>query len=309
VRTAFIESLVEQARSNPRIMLLTADLGFTVLERFAKEFPTRFFNVGVAEANMIGVATGLALDGWIPYVYSIATFAAMRGFEQFRDGPVLHQLPVRIIGIGGGFAYGHAGITHFALEDYAIYRALPGMTVLSPADPSQTRTMMRRIEALPGPVYCRLGKGGNPELPGLDGRFSLDGIELIGDGRDVLLLGTGSISFQVAEAAADLAREGIRATMGVAATLHPGPVEALERLGRAFPLVVTIEEHFVTGGLGSLAAEVFSRGGAGPRLHRMGVNEMTLGISGSAEFLRARVGLSRPQIVDFVRRMVRERSG
>jgi len=309
VRTAFIESLIDQARRNPRLMLLTADLGFTVVERFAREFPSRFINVGVAEANMIGVATGLALDGWIPYVYSIATFASMRGFEQVRDGPVLHQLPVRIIGIGGGFAYGHAGITHFALEDYAIYRALPGMTVISPADPAQTRSMMRQIEALPGPVYCRLGKGGNPELPGLGGRFSLDGIERIGDGQDVLLLSTGSIAVQVAEAAADLAHEGIRATVGVAATLHPGPVEALERLGRAFPLVVTIEEHFVTGGLGSLAAEVYSRGGSGPRVQRLGVNEMTLGISGSADFLRARVGLSRPQIVDSVRSALRGRPG
>jgi transketolase len=306
MRTAFIQTLLDQARANDRIMLLTADLGFTVVEAFAKEFPSRFLNVGVAEANMIGVATGLALDGWIPYLYSIATFASMRGFEQFRDGPVLHQLPVRLVGIGGGFAYGHAGITHFALEDYALFRTLPGMTVLSPADPDQTRSALRRIESLPGPVYCRIGKGGNPPLPGLEGRFQLEGIERIGTGKEALLLSTGSIAVTVAQAAADLERDGIRTTVGVVATLHPGPAAAFEQLGREFPIVVTVEEHFANGGLGSLAAELLPRDG-GPMLHRLGVQEMIVGVSGSADYLRDRVGLSRAGIADFVRKALRGR--
>ncbi|HVR83825.1 MAG TPA: transketolase C-terminal domain-containing protein [Planctomycetota bacterium] len=309
MRTAFIETLLDLARKDDRVMLLTADLGFTVVERFAKEFPGRFVNVGVAEANMMGVATGLAMDGWVPFVYSIATFASMRGYEQVRDGPVLHQLPVRIIGIGGGFAYGHAGITHFALEDYAIFRTLPGMTVISPADPDQTRAAIQQTAALPGPVYFRIGKGGNPALPGLGGRFRLQAVERIGEGRDVLLLTTGQIATVAAEAAAALEKEGIRVTLGVAATLEPAPVESLAALGREFPIAVTLEEHFVTGGLGSLAAEVFSSSGAGPRLLRLGVQEMTLGITGSAEFLRRRCGLSLDQIVDRIRTAVRGRSG
>jgi transketolase len=309
VRTAFIETLLDLARKDSRVMLLTADLGFTVVERFAKEFPSRFVNVGVAEANMMGVATGLAMDGWVPFVYSISTFASMRGYEQVRNGPVLHRLPVRIIGIGGGFAYGHAGITHFALEDYAIFRVLPGMTVISPADPDQTRAAIRETATLPGPVYFRIGKGGNPALPGLEGRFSMGAVERIGAGRDVLLLTTGSIATVAAEAAALLEQEGIRLSLGVAATLHPAPVEALTRLGREFPIVVTLEEHFETGGLGSLAAEVFSSSGGGPRLVRLGVKEMTLGITGSAEFLRRRCGLSCEQVAQSVRDAVRGRSG
>jgi len=179
------------------------------------------------------------------------------------------------------------------------------MTVISPADPGQTRSAIRQTASLPGPIYYRIGKGGNPALEGLDGRFSLDGVERIGEGREVLLLATGSIALLAAEAAASLARDGIRAAVGVAATLHPSPVRALERLGREFPLVVTLEEHFLVGGLGSLAAEVFSASGTGPRLLRLGVLEMIQGITGSAEFLRARAGLARDRIVEQVRASLR----
>src|SRR5258708_37372003 len=130
---------MQLSQKDKRICLLTGDLGFTVLERFAAASPERFFNVGAAEANMMGLATGLALDGWVPYVYSIATFASMRGYEQIRNGPVLHHLPVRIIGIGGGVSYGHAGAPHYALEDFSLIRALPSSAVIAPAHPGQTR--------------------------------------------------------------------------------------------------------------------------------------------------------------------------
>lgn len=296
MRTAFIETLMEIAAKDSRVLLLTADLGFTVLERFAEAYPGRFVNVGVAEANMMGLATGLALDGWRPYVYSIATFASMRGYEQFRNGPVLHRLPVRVIGIGGGFAYGHAGITHFALEDYAILRALPGLTVVSPADPGQTRTALRETAGLPGPVYYRIGKGGNPTLPGLEGRFVLSGVDRIREGKDLLLLTTGPIAPEVANAAEALARQGVQATVAVAATLSPAPKEALTRLASDFPLVVTVEEHFATGGLGSMAAEILSGLARRPRLRILGVTEMTVGIGGSMEFMRDRAGLTAERI-------------
>jgi transketolase len=296
VRTAFIETILEMAAKDPKILLLTADLGFTVLEKFAKAFPGRFVNVGVAEANMMGLATGLALDGWKPYVYSIATFASMRGYEQVRNGPVLHQLPVRIIGTGGGFAYGHAGITHFALEDYAIFRTLPGMTVVSPADPAQTKSALLETAALPGPVYFRMGKGGNPAVPGLNGRFKLGDLERVRVGKDALLVVTGPITPVAVEAAAELERQGINAAVLVAATL--GPVSAV-KLGAqldSFPVVATIEEHFVRGGLGSLVAEVLSQRGAKSRLVRLGVDEMITGVSGSMDYLRRRAGLMSDQI-------------
>lgn len=305
MRTAFIESILDLAAKDPQILLLTADLGFTVVERFAKAFPKRFVNVGVAEANMIGLATGLALDGWKPYLYSIATFASMRGFEQVRNGPVLHGLPVRIIGIGGGFAYGHAGVTHFALEDYSLYRTLPGIAVFSPADPAQTRSLMEQTAALPGPAYYRIGKGGNAPLPGLDGRFRIDGIERVREGKDVLLLTTGSIATVVAEAASDLERDGVRASVAVAATLNPSPKAALAALAREYPLVVTVEEHFSAGGLGSMAAEVLAGLASRPRLEIIGVESMETGITGSMDFMRRRAGLSRDQIAARVLKAIR----
>ena len=137
MRGTFITGLVDLAAADERIVLLTGDLGYTVIEPFADRFPERFFNVGVAEQNMIGVATGLAEAGFIPFAYSIATFASLRAYEFIRNGPVAHHLPVRIVGVGGGFEYGSAGFTHHALEDLAVMRVLPEMTVIAPADARQ----------------------------------------------------------------------------------------------------------------------------------------------------------------------------
>jgi transketolase len=142
VRATFIRTLVELAEEDERIVLLTGDLGFTVVEPFAERFPDRFFNVGVAEQNMVGVATGLAEAGFVPFAYSIATFATLRSYEFVRNGPVLHHLPVRIVGVGGGLEYGMNGLTHYALEDIAVMRTQPGMTVLAPADFQQARTAL-----------------------------------------------------------------------------------------------------------------------------------------------------------------------
>ena len=296
MRAAFIDTILELAAKDPKILLMTADLGFTVLEKFSKAFPGRFINVGVAEANMMGLATGLALDGWKPYVYSIATFASMRGYEQVRNGPVLHQLPVRVIGTGGGFAYGHAGITHFALEDYAIFRTLPGMTVISPADPAQTRNALLETVDLPGPVYFRIGKGGNPGVAGLSGRFKLGDLERVRVGKDALLVCTGPITPAVMEAAADLERQGVQTTVLVAATLSPASAIKLGAQIDSFPVIVTVEEHFIRGGLGSLIAEVLTQRATRPRLVRLGVDEMITGVSGSMDFLRRRAGLAPDQI-------------
>ena len=133
MRGTFIRTLVDLAAEDTRIVLLVGDLGYTVVEPFAESFPDRFFNVGVAEQNMVGVATGLAESGYIPFIYSIATFASMRAYEFIRNGPLVHNLPVRVIGVGGGFEYGSAGVTHHALEDIAVMRTLPGMQVIAPA--------------------------------------------------------------------------------------------------------------------------------------------------------------------------------
>jgi transketolase len=304
MRTALVETLVEMADADDRIFLLTADLGFSVVERFAQRHPRRFVNVGVAEQNMIGIATGLAQLGFMPFCYSIATFASMRGYEQVRNGPVLHRLPVRVIGIGGGFAYGHAGPTHFALEDLVIMRAQPGMTVLAPADPAQTRAAARTLTDLKGPAYLRVGKGGNPEVPGLGGRFALDRPEIVRAGRDLLFITTGEIVFDALEAANILEHDGVSAAVAVLAHLGQRPADALTELLGSYEVVVSVEEGYATGGLGALVAEAISTAGLRTRLLVRGVNEDFDGYSGSQSFMKARHALDAAALATASRSML-----
>ena len=305
MRIALVEALMELAAGDPRVFLLTADLGFTVVERFAAQFPSRFLNVGVAEANMVGIASGLAVSGFIPYAYSIATFASMRAYEQFRNGPILHHLPVRLIGIGGGYAYGHAGATHFALEDLGIGRIQPNLTVIAPADPAQTRSAVFVAHHLPGSVYFRIGKGGNPIIPELGGRFALDRVEIIREGRDILLLSTGGITAEVVKAARVLRRDGINACVAVAATLSPPPNQEIAALLSTFQHVMTIEEHYVIGGLGSLVAEILAEAGASVRFARLGVKSAPDGIVGSHAYLLQQHGLAQDGIAKSARALLR----
>jgi transketolase len=296
MRAALIETLMELAERDPKVFLLTADLGFSVVERFASRYPTRFLNVGVAEANMIGIATGLATRQYTPYCYSMSTFTTMRAYEQIRDGPVLHGLPVRLIGIGGGFAYGHAGITHFGLEDYAVGRAQPRLAVVSPCDPPQTSAAVRAMHAHPGPVYFRIGKGGDPVIPELGGRFRPGELEVMSEGSAALLLSTGSISVEMIAAARLLASQGFPCTTAAVPCLSPFRARALVDLMKPHRLVATVEEHYTTGGLGSLVAEIIADHGLAHRLHRIGVSGMPTGVSGSQAFHRRRSGLNREAI-------------
>jgi transketolase len=291
MRDDFVAELSELAAADERVVLLTGDLGYMVLDVFSSRFPDRFFNVGVAEQNMVGMATGLAEAGYIPFVYSIATFATLRPYEFIRNGPVLHDLPVRIVGVGGGFDYGFNGITHFALEDYAIMRAQPGLTVVAPADSAQARAAVRATRELPGPIYFRIGKRGTP-VPGLDGRFALGAVQLIGEGTDVALIAIGSVAREARRAAEMLAEEGIAATVAVVSTFDPSPVAGLAELLGGVSLAVSVEAHYLNGGLGSLVAETIAERGLNTRLVRAGVDVVPRGLAGSQEFLEDRFGLS-----------------
>jgi transketolase len=304
VRKAFVEALLELAAEDDRIFLLTGDLGWSVLEEFAAKRPDRFLNAGVAEANMAGVAAGLAQAGFVPFIYSIATFSSMRCYEQVRNGALLHHLPVRVVGIGGGYAYGHAGPTHYALEDLAIARAQPGMTVLAPADPGQARAVVRATAGLPGPAYLRIGKGGNPEVPGLDGRFALGRPEVVREGRQVLFLATGTITHEALAAARRLEGEGISAAVAVLAHVGFAASPALVDLLRAFPAAVSVEDGFSAGGLGSLAAEAIAQEGLPCRLKIRGVGRPFSGASGSEAHMRAEAGLDAGALAAAARALV-----
>ena len=292
MRRAFAKALYDIAESDERIVLMTADLGFMVLEDFAQAYPSRFFNVGVAEANMIGLATGLAASGYIPFVYSIATFASMRGYEQIRNGPILHNLPVRVIGVGGGFEYGHAGFTHHALEDLAIARVQPGLTVIAPADHLQASSAIRLTYDLPGPIYYRIGKREDYVLAGLEGRFRLGRADVVREGPDILIVTLGSISAEVVKAADKLAEKGVGTTICVVSSLRPAPYGDLcDLLGR-FPVSLTVEEHYTEGGLGSLVCEIVAETQANCRIIRCGVRALPTSVCGSEGSLREANGLS-----------------
>jgi transketolase len=295
MRDDFVAELAELAAADERVVLLTGDLGYLVLDVFSNRFPERFFNVGVAEQNMVGIATGLAEAGYVPFVYSIATFASMRPYEFVRNGPVLHNLPVRIVGVGGGFDYGHNGITHFALEDFALMRAQPGLTVVAPVDGAQARAAVRITSEHDGPIYFRIAKQ-STSVPGLNGRFSLGRAQLIGDGADVALIAIGSIAREAQRAAELLAEEGVGATVAVVSTFNPSPIEDLAELLGGVTLAISVEAHYLNGGLGSLVAETIAERGLSCRLIRAGVDATPRGLAGSQRFLEDRFGLSAPRL-------------
>jgi transketolase len=294
MRGAFIQTLTDLAAQDERIVLLTADLGFTVLEAFAHAYPTRFYNVGVAEQNMAGMATGLAEAGLIPFIYSIGTFASLRGYEFIRNGAVMHHLPVRVVGVGAGLEYSTAGLTHSTLEDIAVMRAQVGLRVIAPADGPQTRQALLETWNSPDPIYYRIGKNDKLVIPGLEGRFSADAPILLGEGHDLLIAVTGSITAEALQVAQSLAEHGITTTLAIFASLNPSP--PCHDLLRRFRHTVSLEDHYINGGLGSLLAEQIAEGGAGCRLLRCAIEQRPDGLTGSLAFLRQHYGLSAAQV-------------
>jgi transketolase len=300
VRREFVAGLVELAEADDRVALLTGDLGFMALEPFAERFPDRFFNVGVAEQNMVGIATGLAEAGFIPFVWSIATFATLRPYEFIRNGPVAQGLPVRIVGIGGGFDYAHNGLSHFALEDIAVLRAQPALRLLVPADGDQARAAVRALPDIAGPAYIRVGRNSTP-VPGLDGRFACGRLAQIGERTDVVIVATGSITHSAVAAAERLERDGIEASVAVVSSFNPGPDDDLCALLANAGLALSVEAGYVQGGLGSYVAELIAEHRIGCGLRRCGVRTVPSGAVGTQQYLEARHGLSPEALADTVR--------
>jgi transketolase len=292
MRAAFVRTLTELAAEDRRIALLTGDLGYMALEPFIERHPDRFFNIGVAEQNMVGIATGLAEAGFVPFVYSIVTFATLRPYEFIRNGPVWHRLPVRIVGVGGGFEYGAQGLSHHGLEDVGVMRVQPGMSVVAPADHQQMASALRATWNVPGPVYYRIGKDDKTVVPGLEGRFRPGRAEVVRDGTDVAIVAMGSVASEAAAAAQTLADRGVRARLLVVASVQPAPRDDLRAALADVPLVVSVEAHYVNGGVGSLVAEVIAEHGLRCRLVRAGVRALPDARVGSQAYMHGLHGLS-----------------
>ncbi len=297
MRASFVEALVKIAEKDSRVMLLTADLGFMALEPFSEKFPDRFVNVGVAEQNMIGIATGLAEAGFIPFVYSIVTFATLRPYEFIRNGPILHQLPVRIVGIGGGFEYSNAGNSHHGIDDVGALRVQPGIQIFSPADGNQTKTVIEKTWKLPGPIYYRLGKDDRLVIPELNGHFEINEIQTIHDGKDCLILTMGSIANEAVKAAALLKTKGISAKIATVVSLNPPPIDAIKSILKGFSKVYTVEAHYISGGLGSTVCEIVAENGLPTQVVRCGVKKLADGKTGNQAYFHDLHGLSSEKIV------------
>ena len=297
MRTAFIETLCDLAESDERIWLLTGDLGYSVLERFATRFPSRFVNVGVAEQNMTGVAAGLALSGKVVFTYSIANFPIMRCLEQIRNDVCYHNLDVKVVAVGGGLTYGPAGYTHHALEDLAVMRAMPNMTVLAPGDPVEAGLATKAIVARSGPCYLRLGKSGEPVVHQTEPEFQIGRAIAVREGNDVVLISTGNMLPTAIQVSDILAAEGISSRVLSMHTLKPLDAGAIQRAA-GIGMIVTIEEHHAVGGLGSAVSEVLGAmsGANRPRLLTLNVKAQRLTTIGSQAYLRRHYDLDAESI-------------
>jgi transketolase len=255
MRNAFVQALTEAAARDPRIMLLTADLGYKIFDDFARRFPSRFMNVGIAEANMVGVATGLAMEGRKPFIYSIVPFVTLRAFEQVRNDICYHQADVTAVGVGGGYSYGPNGPTHHALEDIGAMRMLPGMTVVCPGDPAETSAAVQALAIHRGPAYLRLGRAGEPTVHQGSVSFQLGRGIQVRAGGDVALLSTGNMLAASVDTAALLAARGLGCRVLSLHTVKPLDAAMIEAAARETRLVVTLEEHFLAGGFGSACCD------------------------------------------------------
>jgi transketolase len=304
MRTAFIETLCEVAARDERVWLVCGDLGYSVLEPFAERFPRRYLNVGVAEQNMTGVAAGLALAGNVVFTYSIANFPVMRCLEQIRNDVCYHHLPVKIVAVGGGLAYGSAGYTHHGVEDLAVMRALPAMTVCAPGDPLETRALVPRIAASAGPCYLRLGKAGEPRVHAAQPALELGQALKLRDGTDAALLTTGGVLTLGVAAQEALAARGTRCALWSFPTVEPLDLAALRDIAARFPRIVAIEEHG-KGGFTSAVAEALLDVGFRGGYRALRLDPAPLTRAGTQETLRARSGLS----VDGIASAVQELAG
>ena len=288
MRNAFIRGLTALAERDDRVVFLTGDLGYKLFDNFAERFPGRFLNAGVAEQNMVGVAAGLALEGFRPFVYSIATFATLRCLEQIRDDVCYNGLAVTVVGVGGGFSYGANGPTHHATEDLAVMRALPNMTVVAPGDPVEAELA---VAALPDtPTYLRLGRAGDPVVHQLPPEFRIGRAITVREGDDCALLSTGGMLPTAVEAAELLAESDIAARVVSMHTVKPLDEDALERSCRT-RLTVTLEEHSRVGGFGSAVSEwMAANNGSGPLLSIAAEDTFAAEV-GDGDSLRRRNGL------------------
>lgn len=271
-RDAFGKVIVELGTENEVVVALTADLTDSVkLNEFKEKFPNRFFNLGVAEQNMMGVAAGLTLAGKIPYACTYAVFSSMRALEQVRTDIAYNDLPVRIVSSHGGISFGVAGATHQAIEDIGIYRGIAGMTVLVPADAVETASIIRATVDLPGPVYVRLNRIKEKPVYTSEVAYQIGQPDLIESGKDILLIATGAQVGESVDAAKLLQESGVDAGVLNVSSIKPIDQTTMVDILNNYPVVMTVEQHNIINGLGSAIAEIIAENRLNMRFKRHGL--------------------------------------
>ena len=304
MRDAFAAELYDIVAEDPRVMLLMGDIGFKVFDRIGADFPARLINMGVAEANMIGVSAGLALSGKRPFVYTIIPFLTMRAFEQIRIDLAIQKQPVKIVGVGGGLAYGNQGPTHHSLEDVAILRAVPNMTVIVPSDPIESRKATRAAHDLDGPVYIRLGRNGEPKLYQNDYTFQIGKAVEMRPGNDATIVSSGPVTKIVLDAAATLEKQGIHTRVLNVHTIKPFDTDAVVKAAHETRAMVSVEEHNIIGGLGSAVSEALAENRTGIPFKRFGIRDNICYGVGSQEYHLRRNGVTVESISETIARLL-----
>ncbi len=308
MRSAFFRTLLELAGADPSVELVVGDLGFGSIEEFAGRYPDRFLNVGVAEQNMIGVATGLSMTGSTVFVYSIGNFPTLRCLEQVRNDICYHQANVKIVSVGGGFTYGQLGASHHATEDLAVVRVLPGIAVAAPGDGFESEAITREAGSMDGPLYLRLERDGAPvhdHVPNLPPGSSVRVVE----GDDVAILVTGGLLHNAVEAAALLAERGVAARVVSMPWISPLDHASVLAAGSDTRLVVTVEEHSAIGGLGGAVAEVLAGETTTAPLLRLGLPSQFSCLVGDQDYLRQAHGLDPSSVADRILQRIGAQAG
>ena len=310
MRDTFVKTLIEEAKKDKNIELVTGDLGFGVLKPYFEQLPNQFTNAGIAEQNMTGVAAGMALCGKTVFTYSIGNFPTLRCIEQIRNDCAYPHANVKIVCVGGGFVYGSLGMSHQATEDIAMLRALPEVTVVCPGDLVEAAEATKAIAHTPGTVYLRLGRGGEKRIHDKIDNFQIGKAIKIREAKadcnkKVALFSTGAILDEATEAAGILEKEGIGVEEYSFHTVKPIDKDVILDCANRYDYIVTVEEHNVIGGFASAVSEVITDSDENVRLIKIGLNDEYCSKVGNQKYLRAQYGMTAQDIVKKVKETVR----
>lgn len=300
MRDAFVEVLIEEAKKNKNIELLTGDLGFGVLKSFYEQLPNQFTDVGIAEQNMTGIAAGMSLEGKIVFTYSIGNFPTLRCLEQIRNDCAYMEQNVKIVCVGGGFEYGSLGMSHQATEDIAVMRALPSVTVVCPGDVIEAREAVKAIINTKGTCYLRLGRGGGKNVHGETLNFQIGKAIPIFESKktdkNVAVFSTGAILADTKDACDILVKKGIGVTEYSFPTVKPIDKEVIIKCAKENKVIATVEEHNLSGGFGSAVAEVLAESGESAKLIRIALPDEYCTKIGNQNYLKSQYGLDADSI-------------